>query len=477
MAMLNRLSCWRELRVFTILMTALLGSPSAANPQDLHENTSACSSAEVWSVFRILDRASNPYELGRPTRIWSLDETVDKSVFLSAFREPSFHSVHLFFPLNETDIQRAFDWNTIKRDQIDVLRLLRNDRSKFYILGSASNIGDPDLNRSLASQRVASTINYLLRNIGIKVGRINVGLLQKEQIQLSFNDAKFLNIPKEDFRADDLILNQSVHIIVFPCAEGDTPRPPSQPSARALQERSEIPMPVPLETQLRERLTLAQFGLKNRTTSLAIHKIGSREYYTLKDATVSLTQTQDILTSFLQNAGLKALKDYVEDTFAELTAEIHKTSIVASINNFQLAKNQQPQQRQTLALVIKGVADLVFERASTLIARLYKDSNNLSISVCIISTPDRANFALHPKQDPKGIRSVSTNGLIPDLWIGRYHYELTKSGFKTTSFDFDFLDDSSSVLECSLVKQAEKDEALACRPVDKKLKNRCRAGK
>lgn len=182
------------------------------------EQPEVCSNSELLKAISIIEQACTreycSFDLLR-----QLDSHVEKSVFLGALANPHLHSVHLFFPRNEASIEKVFDWNATKRDQLASLLLMDNPAdSVIFVLGQASATGDAQHNRDLSYERMQSILRYLSDELVLSCGGYRVAWLGEEVMQLHLSDANFLHIAPQDYRGDEYILNQSVHVFVFPCA-------------------------------------------------------------------------------------------------------------------------------------------------------------------------------------------------------------------------------------------------------------------
>jgi len=178
-----------------------------------------CTNPELLKAIRIIDRACNEISCDFST-LRELNQQIDKGLLLQAFRNPELQSVHIFFPINKAKLDDAFDWRSTKRDQIASLKYISEpDRAVVYVLGRASTVGNRDLNVRLSRERMRNVLNFLKNGLGIRCHAFHGGWFGQEIQQLSLSDARMLNIEPLDFRNDSLVLNQSVHIFVFPCAE------------------------------------------------------------------------------------------------------------------------------------------------------------------------------------------------------------------------------------------------------------------
>jgi hypothetical protein len=178
-----------------------------------------CSSGSLVQAIRIIDNACNEISCDFAS-LRQLNTTIEKGALLAAFQNPDLHSVHIFFPINRTRLNEAFDWQTTKRDQLATLKYIPDPgQSVVYVLGRASAVGDRDRNVALSRERMRNVLEFLKRELGVQCHAFHGGWFGDEIQQLTPSDAHLLNIEPLDYRNDRLILNQSVHIFVFPCAD------------------------------------------------------------------------------------------------------------------------------------------------------------------------------------------------------------------------------------------------------------------
>ncbi|HVT61810.1 MAG TPA: hypothetical protein VHR45_25860 [Thermoanaerobaculia bacterium] len=210
-------SRWLRLQVLILLLLTCCGE-AVVRPAANDVTPRVCSNDELIKAIRIIDRACEKLTCDFAT-LRELDRRVNKSALLQAFRSPELQSIHLFFPRNEVDVKHSFDWGTIKREQLDTVKYINNPRDAVvFVLGRASITGNFDINKRLSRERMKSVMGYLEEELHVKCHAFHGGWLGKEIQQWSMSDANFLNINHQDFRNDELILNQSVHVFVFPCA-------------------------------------------------------------------------------------------------------------------------------------------------------------------------------------------------------------------------------------------------------------------
>ena len=203
------------LSVFLIVTSTSLGQDGRHANQPLR----ICSNTALRDAIRIIQHACTETNCNFDA-LMALDRQVDKGALLAAFRDSDLKPVHIFFPLNEDRIEKSFDWKVSKKSQLDTIRYLSEPkRAAIFVIGRASTIGRPDSNRRLSIRRMQSILKYLKKDLKIDCETFYGGYLGAEIFQLRLTDARALNIEPTDFRNDEYILNQSVHIFVFPCGE------------------------------------------------------------------------------------------------------------------------------------------------------------------------------------------------------------------------------------------------------------------
>jgi hypothetical protein len=147
-------------------------------------------------------------------------EDIPKGKLLAALNNPYLRPVHLFFPSGHTQLNDAFDWRTTKKDQLDTIKLLDDpDNTVVFVIGRASTTGDRDVNIRLSRERMLSVMHYIQFELRVRCHKFKGGWLGKEYLQLSRSDAALLNVESRDYRNDELVLNQAVHVFVFPCRD------------------------------------------------------------------------------------------------------------------------------------------------------------------------------------------------------------------------------------------------------------------
>ncbi len=190
----------------------LLGS-SALHAQ---QEPTVCQNRALRAAISIIEEACTPVTCDF-ARLRDID-SLDKAALLAALGDRELHPVSLFFPLNEDSAVGAFDWKTIKHSQLETLKFITNiNRAAIFVIGRASTIGNNDANRLLSINRMRSVMAYIQNELNITCRVFYGGYLGAEIFQLGLSDAAHLGIAPVDFRNDQFILNQSVHVFVLPC--------------------------------------------------------------------------------------------------------------------------------------------------------------------------------------------------------------------------------------------------------------------
>ena len=179
-----------------------------------------CSNPELLKAINIINRACK-FQRGCDQGVLKeMDKTVDKPTLMRALRDPYLSPVHLFFSEGKYRIEDSLDWDKIKEDQMKTLKFVDDpSRSVVYVLGHASVTGNADGNVRLSRQRANAVMEYLQNTLRISCGGFHAAWFGSEALQLTSSDAHLMNLEDDDFRNNLLILNQAVHVFVFPCLE------------------------------------------------------------------------------------------------------------------------------------------------------------------------------------------------------------------------------------------------------------------
>lgn len=175
-----------------------------------------CQNVDLLNAVRIIDTACTP-QFCDPAKLKEL-ENVTRSDLLRALRDPQLMPVHIFFPSGKRKLNEAYDWATIKEDQLRTISDLNNpSETTIFIIGYASNTGDDAMNVNLSRDRMYAVYFYLKNVLKVKCKLIKGAWVGKTVLQLHESDAQLLNLVARDYRSDPLILNQAVHVFIYPC--------------------------------------------------------------------------------------------------------------------------------------------------------------------------------------------------------------------------------------------------------------------
>jgi hypothetical protein len=183
-----------------------------------YQRPPVCANVELRRAIRSINDACTDITCDF-SKLRELDD-IDKGKLLAALRNPYLRPVHLFFPKGQTQLSDAFDWRTTKKDQLDSIKYIDDpDNTIVFVIGRASATGNRDVNIRLSRERMLSVMDYVRNHLQVKCHKFKGGWLGKDYLQLSRSDATLLNVESRDYREDELILNQAVHVFVFPCRD------------------------------------------------------------------------------------------------------------------------------------------------------------------------------------------------------------------------------------------------------------------
>ncbi len=178
-----------------------------------------CQNKELIKAISVI-RAACKDTVCNPQMLSEIDTSVDKATLLYSLRSSELNPIHIFFPLGETRLGQAFDWPTIKRDQLGSIRFMNNpSNTLIFVLGRASTLGSVDKNILISEQRALGVMSYIRGTLGVNCKSFHAAWLGETIFQWSASDASFMNILPRDYRESSMVLNQSVHVFVFPCAD------------------------------------------------------------------------------------------------------------------------------------------------------------------------------------------------------------------------------------------------------------------
>ncbi len=183
-----------------------------------YERPPVCDNRELRRAMRSIYDACNDVTCDF-SKLRELQD-IDKSKLLAALSNPYLRPVHLFFPSGRTALEESFDWRTTKKDQLDAIRFIDDPANTIvFVVGRASATGDRDMNIRISRERMISVLDYIENRLNVRCHKFKGGWLGKEYLQLSRSDAAYLHLESRDYRNDELVLNQAVHVFVFPCRD------------------------------------------------------------------------------------------------------------------------------------------------------------------------------------------------------------------------------------------------------------------
>ena len=194
----------------TLAMLAVTSSIGQSSP-------GICDNIELLRAVRIIDSACTP-SFCDVSKLRQL-EGIEKSDLLRALSDPTLSPRHIFFPSGKTKLSEAFDWQTIKKSQIDSIADITDpDNAVVFIIGYASAKGSVETNLRLSRERMYGVWDYLANVRHLRCKLIKGAWVGKTTLQLDKSDTTLFNLYPRDYRDDSLILNQAVHVFIYPCA-------------------------------------------------------------------------------------------------------------------------------------------------------------------------------------------------------------------------------------------------------------------
>ena len=202
------------MRTLVVSLLLLAASPSA-HSQDV------CANPTLFEFFQILGAACETGECD-PSVMAEIDDRVDRAKLLGALRNPALSPVHLFFPSARYRLDDSFDWSSDKADQLASIEGALNgshENAIVYVIGKASRVGDPETNIRLSRERARGVVDYMRTHVSDRFHHYHTAWAGDEGLQFTHSHARILNLEPRDFRDDDLVLNQAVHVFVYPCVD------------------------------------------------------------------------------------------------------------------------------------------------------------------------------------------------------------------------------------------------------------------
>ncbi len=196
-----------------LLLPMALSAPASAQE--------VCTNPRLLEFFKVIGSACKDHSCDVSVMA-EIDQRIERKDLLGALRNASLSAVHLFYPSGRHSLVEAFDWSTIKREQIDSIDAalsFPHENAIVYVIGKASVTGDPELNIRLSRDRARGVVKYMQENVSNRFHHYHTAWAGAESLQMNVSDARLLNLEPQDYRNDPLILNQSVHVFIYPCVD------------------------------------------------------------------------------------------------------------------------------------------------------------------------------------------------------------------------------------------------------------------
>ena len=199
-----------------LLMAACTLAPLAPATEAAELGAAVCRNEALKRAVAIIDAACSELE-GCNFEALKEIERIDRVPLLAALRDVAVSPVHIFFDTNVSDVTRSIDWAG-NRDILGSYNFITNiEHGTMYVIGQASRVGSFDVNVKLSRDRMQSVLLYIRDVLKVKCHRIKGGYLGSEVFQLRLSDANALGVAPPQYRGDVQVLNQAVHVFVFPC--------------------------------------------------------------------------------------------------------------------------------------------------------------------------------------------------------------------------------------------------------------------
>ena len=190
-------------------------------PRQSHAQRDVCDNRPLVEALRVLHRACTAITCDFST-LHVLGDSRYRDALLAAFANGALNTVHVFFPENRWELRECFDWEARKRSQLDTFEHLNNaEESTVYLIGRSSTTGSIEHNRHLSAARIQSVYNYLRYELQIPCRDFRGAWLGEEILPFTTADAAFLGLEPLEYRGDELVLNQAVHVFAVPCGNLD----------------------------------------------------------------------------------------------------------------------------------------------------------------------------------------------------------------------------------------------------------------
>jgi hypothetical protein len=126
--------------------------------------------------------------------------------------------LHFFFRTGKSSFDDILNRGRAE-EQLRSLKFLSDpENAVIYVIGQASKPGSIEDNFLLSQARMKTVMEYLERTLRVKCFDMRGGWVGEEVFQLDSVDASRMGIEPAEYEGNSQILNQAVHIFVFPCA-------------------------------------------------------------------------------------------------------------------------------------------------------------------------------------------------------------------------------------------------------------------
>lgn len=229
------------------------------------------------------------------------------------------------------------------------------------------------------------------------------------------------------------------------------------------------PSPEEFRTIIDETRRQFRAGIKEGNLTLLVQE--GKSYFLGDEIESAIQSVKYSLIDEFEGKDLLPLRDFIYKEVERFNFQLGESFEQGLLGAGVLKASYKPR-NASLALIEKRQAISIFEQIEQFFSRLFNASEHLTITLCVVTLPEKANFTFYPASDRSVQKKISTNGSQPNVWIGSYLYRIERDGFEPViDFPFDFIDDSAIALECPLVATGRK--ALACRPATEEGKVKC----
>jgi hypothetical protein len=147
--------------------------------------------------------------------------------------------------------------------------------------------------------------------------------------------------------------------------------------------------------------------------------------YAQEDLAALLTSTETSLRDALVGEDIAPLRDYVEEVFRAARERLHlaQTAALSPLRPSSLVRQAAFQEGAS-----QSAADAVLDRIVALIEKMLSRSKSqeLTVTLCVVSQPKTAKFAMNAPSLPDKRYVTSTDGEIVHVFRGIYSYAIDK---------------------------------------------------